>query len=109
MSILFLVFSGLAHWGLWNWLGSFAPGWRARHRRHVLGAMSVLFVLPFGRELVSVHPSPVASSMVAVGMVWQLTVVVTMLVWYLGRSVPGLLRLWARRTERAAAPARPNR
>jgi predicted MPP superfamily phosphohydrolase len=110
--LLFVLFlyggSGLVQWAMWRWLRRVAPDWVERHRRWLLAVMGTIFVLPLSRELSFFVPGsfrwPVLS---AIGMIWHITVWMSMAAIGVANGVRRLLLLRARRPD--AAPTSPDR
>jgi len=100
--------SGLVQWAMWRWLRRVAPDFVERYRRWLLGVLGGLFLLPLTRELSFFVPGffrwPVLA---AIGMLWHLTVWMSMAAIGLASGVRRLLRLRGR-TE-SAAPTSPHR
>jgi uncharacterized protein len=111
--LLFVLFlyggSGLVQWAMWRWLRGVAPDWVERRRRWLLAVLGGLFLLPLSRELSFFVPGffrwPVPA---AIGMIWHITVWISMAAIGIGHGVRRLLR-WGVRRAGAASPVSPER
>jgi predicted MPP superfamily phosphohydrolase len=71
--------SALVHFALWRWLRAIAPRFVARRKTWLLAALAFLFVLPMGRDISILFPQIKAGrSLAAVGMLWHITVWLSM-------------------------------
>jgi predicted MPP superfamily phosphohydrolase len=97
----------LLHWAAWRWLVRIAPRWTERHRRPTLATVIALFMLPLARGAMFVDPRAAGWPMVAaVGMLWHLTVAMSMAVlgfFYAGRAI--YTKLASRSAPSPAEPA----
>jgi len=88
--------SALVHFAMWRWLRWVAPGFTRRRRVPLLASLAVLFLLPVGRDVSILFPEFNAfRSLAAVGMLWHITVWLTMAAVGVGRAAAlliGLLR-----------------
>jgi hypothetical protein len=90
------VITTLLHWAAWRWLARVAPQWAARYRRPALAAFIALYLLPFARVATFLHPRGAAwPVLAAVGMLWHLTIAMSM-------SVIGTFRAGSATHERMA-------
>jgi predicted MPP superfamily phosphohydrolase len=92
----------LLHWAAWRWLVRVAPPWAARYRRPALAAFIGFYLLPFARVAIFLHPLGAAWPMLAaVGMLWHLTIAMSMSVIGLFRAGRAIYERVARRVKRA--------
>jgi predicted MPP superfamily phosphohydrolase len=97
----------LLHWAAWRWLVRVAPQWTQRHRRPKLAVFVGLFALPLARVVAFVHPRDAIWSIVAAcGLLWHLTVAMTMVVIGLFRAGRALQTQWAKRRGALPPPLR---
>jgi predicted MPP superfamily phosphohydrolase len=96
------VVATLLHWAAWRWFARIAPRWCARYRRPALGAFVVLYLLPLARAAIFFHPRDAVWPMVAaVGMLWHLTIAMSMAVIGLFRGGRAIYERAERRILRA--------
>jgi predicted MPP superfamily phosphohydrolase len=89
--------SALLHFAMWRWLRSIAPGLTRRQRALLLASLVVLFLLPVGRDVSILFPEVRAfRSLAAVGMLWHITVWLTMAAVGVGRASVALFSLVGR-------------
>jgi predicted MPP superfamily phosphohydrolase len=79
--------SALVHFALWQWFSAAAPRFSRRHRIPLLVLLSILFVMPLGRDVAILLPRvPTFRAVAAVGMLWHITV-------WLGMAAVGVARV----------------
>jgi predicted MPP superfamily phosphohydrolase len=94
----------LLHWAAWRWFGGVAPRVAARFRRPLLALYLVLFSMPMARVLAFYGLRSATWSMIgAVGMLWYLTLALTMTSVGLVRGARLLQARFARKVDPAAA------
>jgi hypothetical protein len=90
----------LLQWAAWRWLARVAPRWVTRYRRPALTAFIALYLLPFARGALFLHPrSALWPALAALGMLWHLTIAMSM-------SVIGIFRAGRAIYERIAGRGR---
>jgi predicted MPP superfamily phosphohydrolase len=100
--LLFYALFAFLHWAAWRWLEQMAPRWIERQRRPKLAAFILLFCLPLGRAVAFFHPRvSVWSILAAFGLLWHLTVAMTMTIIGLFRAGRLLESKWRARGARS--------
>jgi uncharacterized protein len=98
----------LLHWFAWCWLVKMAPQWTRRYRRPAQAVFLTLFALPLARAAALLQAEPgVWPIVAAIGMLWHLTVAMTMAVVGLFRAGRALLVKVGQAKGRLAAPRLP--
>ena len=94
--VVLYVLVALLHWAAWQWLGRVAPRFIERKRGAKLAVFVALFSLPLARVLTFLDVrSPLWSMAAALGLLWHLTIAMTMTVIGLfraGRAAHAALR-----------------
>jgi predicted MPP superfamily phosphohydrolase len=105
--VMVYVVATLLHWAAWRWLARVLPRWIARYRRPSLGVFIVLYLLPLARGAMFLHPrGAVWPEIAAMGMLWHLTIAMSMTVVGIfrgGRAIVERITRSLRRVDAGAA------